>query len=420
MGIYSDGDYQSLINAANGGPTAGLSFSGINDPTNYALVVFNAGAGGHLHVPGLFRVTNSGVAIVTDGSVGGNLSVTGTFSAGATTLASVSVTGASALNGTVALGDAAADTVTVNGTPTFLAASTFKHNVTIQNSAGTVLGSFDVMAGAQKVTLGAVANPGLYIDVANVRTMVGTATALTSANDDRFTVAGGTSYFCGNSGPAIGLRYNAGQTVGWTVGVSAAGVPADLVFKDDGDVETFRIGDTASTYQAIVTGDLSVTDDAAISGDISSDRSAVGGTTWSGSEKLRVVGATRAEGLVTVTTGGVVLPTVDPPTADGLASAGSQCKAFAYVIGGGGASLGDNHNIASVTRNGAGDFTVTFDRDFGGTNYAVVVTLQDNAAILVPAVNGQAAGSCDVHFHTVAGVLTDPDAFAIACFGTLS
>jgi len=43
----------------------------------------------------------------------------------------------------------------------------------------------------------------------------------------------------------------------------------DFVFKDDASAETFRVGDTSSTYQAIVTGDFNVTDDSVFAGDVS-------------------------------------------------------------------------------------------------------------------------------------------------------
>lgn len=118
--------------------------------------------------------------------------------------------------------------------------------------------------------------------------------------------------------------------------------------------------------------------------------------------------------------GTVIVPSTDPPIIDTQVTAGSQCKAFAYVTGGGGATLGQNYNIASVTRNGAGDFTVTIDRDFAAATYAVVATVQDNGANLICRVNGQAVGSFDIHFRDLLGTLTDPDAFAASCFGTLS
>lgn len=195
-----------------------------------------------------------------------------------------------------------------------------------------------------------------------------------------------------------------------------------------------------------------------------------GGTALVGAETLRSVGTSRLENTVTVTTGGVTvaaggvtvtgnstitgtlnvsagvavaaggvtvtgastfnsatsfastvtLPAIDPPTVNGQATAASVCSAYAYVTAGGGASLGNNYNIASVTRNGAGNFTVAWDRDFAGATYAVVVTVEDNAVVLIGKVNSQAAGSADVYFTTTAGTLTDPDAFSVICFGTLS
>lgn len=109
----------------------------------------------------------------------------------------------------------------------------------------------------------------------------------------------------------------------------------------------------------------------------------------------------------------------DPPTAEGEVTRGSQAKVYCYYDVAG-AALGDSYNISGVVRNLAGDFTVSFDRDFAAATYAVLVTVQDNAANLIWRVNGQAVGSCDVHFRTTAGVLTDPDAFAVLAFGVLS
>lgn len=119
--------------------------------------------------------------------------------------------------------------------------------------------------------------------------------------------------------------------------------------------------------------------------------------------------------------GTVVAPAVDPPTIQGQVTAASQCQAWGYAsIAAGVVTLGQNYNVASVVRNLAGDYTVNIDRDFSAATYAALVTVQDNGANLIARVNGQAAGSFDVHFRDTAGVLTDPDAFAFSCFGTLS
>lgn len=117
--------------------------------------------------------------------------------------------------------------------------------------------------------------------------------------------------------------------------------------------------------------------------------------------------------------GTVYAPNIDPPTREGQVTSESQCKAYLYYDVGG-AAIGDSYNIASVTKNGTGDFTVFINRDFAAATYAVVATIQDNGATLFHRINGQAVGSFDIHFRNVAGVLTDPDAFGAACFGTLS
>ncbi len=123
--------------------------------------------------------------------------------------------------------------------------------------------------------------------------------------------------------------------------------------------------------------------------------------------------------------GTVVAPSIDPPTVDGQVTNESQCKAFAYVVGGGSMTLGDAYNVeavgANTKRNGAGDFTIAWNRDFSSANYAVQVTVEDNgAAFLVPKVNSKTASSADIHFLNSAAALTDPDAFSVVVFGQLS
>ncbi len=119
--------------------------------------------------------------------------------------------------------------------------------------------------------------------------------------------------------------------------------------------------------------------------------------------------------------GQTVVPVVDPPLSDGQLNAGGIVKAFAHVtVSGGVATLRDNQNIASITRNAAGDYTVAWDRDFNSATYATMITYEDNAVDLVCKVNSKAAGSADYRIFTLAGVLTDPDAFTVMAMGTLT
>jgi hypothetical protein len=123
-------------------------------------------------------------------------------------------------------------------------------------------------------------------------------------------------------------------------------------------------------------------------------------------------------GVVTIPTA-LMTAAVDPPTTNTQVTAQSQAKAWAFVTGGGGATLGDNYNVASVSRTAAGTFQIVWDRDFTGATYALVVTVQENGAILLWRVNSQSAGSADVLFYTAAAALTDPDGFSVVAFGTL-
>lgn len=488
-----------------------ISHTSYASNSTYAHTIQNQGTGGHLNVPGVLQVQTSGVTASV-------LAVTGAATVGGT----LGVTGAATFNGNVTLGDASGDTVTVNGTPTFNAASTFKHNVTIQNSALTTLASFVVTAGAQTATLGAAAAPGLYVDVANGRTLVGTATALTSATDDKFAVVGGTAYFAGNSGPSLGLRYSASDTTGWAIGLAATGSGQNLhlattttngaslvgvapagtgttagyigynnatpasaslaatvravatamqiradsptgsylpisiitnntvnatfattgVFSAAAVVAGSATGTLSGTEELRVVGQTRLEGDVTVStgtvtvsagnidvqggtaGEVRSGKVIVGAASLSGTEELRVAGQTRLEGDTAVTTGALTVPTTDPPTANTEVTAGSQCKAWAYVtVSGGTITINDSYNVdtANCTYNAAGDYSIVWDRNFSSANYAVVVTPLDNGGVLLaPKVNGQIAGSADVWIYNVAGTKTDPDAFAVAAFGTLT
>ena len=120
--------------------------------------------------------------------------------------------------------------------------------------------------------------------------------------------------------------------------------------------------------------------------------------------------------------GTVVAPTIDPPTVNGQVTAGAVAAAWAhFTVSGGAVTLRDSYNVAGVTYNAAGDFTVAWDRDFSSAYYSVAVTVEDNgAALLAPKVNSQAAGSADIWVYNVAAAKTDPDAVSVVCFGTLS
>lgn len=83
MGIWTDGDFQALINTANGGRGAHLNYTGISDDSNYALDAMNvtAGTGG-----ARLRGASGAALLVKDATVEatGNFSVTGAIDATST------------------------------------------------------------------------------------------------------------------------------------------------------------------------------------------------------------------------------------------------------------------------------------------------------------------------------------------------
>lgn len=72
------------------------------------------------------------------------------------------------------------------------------------------------------------------------------------------------------------------------------------------------------------------------------------------------------------------------------------------------------YNITSVTRNGTGDYTITWATDFSSANYAAFVlsaTFQQNAII------SMAAGTFNFQTSQSDGVLGDPSIVCVVAFG---
>ena len=98
-------------------------------------------------------------------------------------------------------------------------------------------------------------------------------------------------------------------------------------------------------------------------------------------------------------------------------------KGWAVVDGdaGGGASLLASHNVTSVTDNGAGDYTITWDTDFSSADYMVTINVFDSGGVLATQyqrVISQTAGAVRIECReTSGGTLTDVDKLYVAAFG---
>lgn len=361
--------------------------------------------------------------------------------AGAAFTGSISTTGNLTVQGNTALGNGDGDTLTVIGLSTF------------RNAANTAT--------------------QLYVDAGNNRVQVGSATALSSASNSVLEVNLGRTYLAPNSESlALGLRYAPGVLGQVWLGASNSATP-DLIVSNNAGTQTARmlnsglliVGTGTAAVSTAAAGDVQCNDVWLVSSgsdfrrllangsafqisnnansgtDLTIDASGIvtikqlevdtngievaGSSTFNNSVTVSsggigVTGNSAFNDAVSITNGPLTVPATDPPTANGVVTAGSLCKAFARVTGSSGA-LGHNYNIASVTRNGAGDYSIPVDRDFSDDGYAVVVSVEDNGAtVLVPKVNSKTSSSVDVHVMTTAGVLTDPDFFSVAMYGTLS
>ena len=281
--------------------------------SEYAHTLQNQGTGGHLNVPGVLQATSSGVTASTLGvtnnaSIGGNLSVTGTLSAGASTLASLSVTGNASVGGTLGVTGAVgfSSTLAVTG---LISANGGLTTTDLTATGNTALGNADTdtltVLGVSTFRNTANTATQLFVDAANNRVIVGTATALGTTTDPSLQVVG-RLYVAPPSAndSAVQVRRSSAATVGWTFGVTAAN---DLAFKDDSDTERVRFGDGSSTDQLVVTGNALITGATSITGLLDGSAAVFGAGALSGSEELRVVGTTQLEGGLTVTTGGIAV-----------------------------------------------------------------------------------------------------------------
>lgn len=297
--------------------------------TEYAHTLKNAGTGGHLNIPNVAQFEDSGETV-------NNLVVSGTLAAGDTTLASLLVTGNTQLGN-----DATSDTLTVNSITTINGVTAVRANMVVGNTVPTNLLTLVVTAGAQTALIGAAAAPNLYADVQNGRTLIGSTTALTTANNDKFAVIGGSAYFASATDEtAIGVRYAPTATGSFFFGAGGAVTPntPDGVFKNAGGTQIARMFNSGGMAIGVATAPV-------------------------GSETLLVQGQSLLQGATTVTTGGLTV-TAGGATVTGASTfhnlvtidAGGLAVSSGGITMSGPTNIDGNGGTAGQIRYGAGIF----------------------------------------------------------------
>lgn len=191
---------------------------------------------------GLFTQANAATLIADTATITvlGSMNLTastGSFTvltASNATIGALVVSGISTLQGAVT----AQSTLQVNGSAQVGTTNTVNHfyigKTTFQNAAGTT--------------------KQLWVDAENNRVIVGSDTALSAAADDKFAVVGGRAYIVASSSQqALGLRYSTARTATYYLGVTDSTTPS-LLFKDTSGDEVLALGDSADTYQLVLTG----------------------------------------------------------------------------------------------------------------------------------------------------------------------
>jgi hypothetical protein len=109
-----------------------------------------------------------------------------------------------------------------------------------------------------------------------------------------------------------------------------------------------------------------------------------------------------------------------PATLTGQAAA----KAWVNFNGTGTVAVRDSENVASITDNGTGDYTVNFSSNMGNTNYAIPAQVGSIASGRYGGLNdsdGRAAGSANFFcFQTSTGSALDPEEYSISVLGDLA
>lgn len=448
--------------------------------SRYAHVLDNLGTGGHLNVRDEMQVKSDGTGTVIraltisdDLTVNDDFTVLGdtvlgnnaavdtttltsilTASGAATFSSTLTANGAATFNAAVTLGDAAADALTVNATSTFASPATF--NGTMSTTAATNLGNGDADAitviGVSTFKNAAGSATQAFVDAANDRVIIGSATALSTATNDKFSVIGGRAYVSPNSESlALGLRYGAAVLGQVFLGASNSATP-DLILSNAGGTQIGRfttaglfltgtqttaigtagLGDVqcedlwlvqdASNYRRILANgsNLQITQNAGTGVHLTMD------TNGLVTIKGMVIDTNGANitGGVTVVTGGIAVTAgaIKSNVVSGTPAANTlytDNTPKGWVMGDTAGNVSASFNVTSITDNGTGDWSVNWDRDMASATYAAVASGKSDGAISTEIGNTSfAAGVTRVRCWLISTALAvDPNHFFCMAMG---
>jgi len=275
-------------------------------------------------------LTSTGTGTINNMSIGATTASTGAF----TTL---TASGATTLNGNTTIGDAVADTITVNGQ--FVTGTVLRSAQTAANTLALAAYDVDGTAYTNLITLTAANAPTLALTSTGVGTINNMSVGATTASTGAFTTLSATGVTTVQAGTALLPAIT-------TTGDTNTGIwfpAADTIAFTEGGVESMRITST---------GDVGI------------------GTT-SPSYKLDVIGSARTIGYTST-----ALSTPATPTAVGSASGGSLAANTWYFVivavdGLGGTTVASTESTVVTTTGSTSSIAVSWTAVTGAKSYQI-------------------------------------------------
>jgi hypothetical protein len=277
-------------------------------------------------------------------------------------------------------------------------------------------------------------NTGVYfpasdqwgLSAGGVGTLTSTATALSGGSGITLSISGALTVSSG------GAAITGNSTVTGTLGVSSDfAVATNKLTVAAASGNTLVAGTLAVTGGATLSSTLAVTGDVAVNTDKFTVTAASGNTLVAGT--LTITGATSGAAITSsgaisgaTVAGGMLATEAEQETGtatDHIVAPGTQhfhpsaAKAWGKFAGATG-TASVTHNVTSVVRDSAGDYTVTIATDFTSADYVVVLSVL-NAAGIFAQVRTQAAGTFTIKTIDVSGTDADPTQIYFACYGTI-
>jgi hypothetical protein len=303
------------------------------------------------------------------------------------------LTSASTARASLGLGTLATQSGTFSGTSS--GTNTGDQTITLTGDVtGTGTGSFAATVGSNKVTAGKMSASATDV-------IFGRSTAGAGAGEEIACTATARSILDDTSTSAVRTTLGLGTSA--TVDTGTSGTKVAL---------TDGANQWSAAQRFINSSGITILDT-----DASHTLGIVVGSNLSANRTVTVTAAVQSDMETGTSTTAAVVPAV-VKFAPGVAKAWVQ-----FTVSGGVVTVQGQENVGSITRNGAGDFTINFTTAFSAATYAVSIMASVDTSGgsvlfgLFSSTTNPATGSCRVATVNVSGTVMDPKRCSLTFFG---